>query len=72
MPDRYNDDLDKDYRFVDYPKEMFETLRPFTDHLPKEEKEMAARRVIRYLELVIEQVDEEMEVEEMVRLEKLE
>jgi uncharacterized protein YaeQ len=39
--------------------EIFEALRPLVTHLPPEEQEPAARRVLRYLELVIEQVDEE-------------
>ena len=36
-----------------------DALAPFVAHLPPEEQEAAARRVLRYLELVIEQVDDE-------------
>ena len=39
--------------------EILKALRPLIAPLPPEEQEDAARRVLRYLELVIEQVDEE-------------
>ena len=38
---------------------ILEALQPLIAHLPPEAQEAAARRVLRYLELVIEQVDEE-------------
>lgn len=38
---------------------ILKALAPFIKDLPPEEQEPAARRVLRYLELVIEQVDEE-------------
>ena len=57
----YNDydDPEEDYRYKEYSPNIFKALHPLVQHLAEEEQEMAARRVIRYLELVIEQVDEE-------------
>ena len=58
------DDYEEDCRLKHYPPEMFKALEPLTRHVPKEEQELAARRLIHYLEIVIEQVDEEMERED--------
>ena len=52
-------DYEDDFPKKEYPEEIYEALRPFTDHLPEEEKREAAERVIRYLEIVIEIVDRE-------------
>lgn len=59
MHDEYDD-----FYFKDYPLEVYSALKPFTDPLPKEERRAAAHRVLRYLELVIEQVDEEIAQEQ--------
>lgn len=49
-----------EYRYEEYPDDVYDALMSFTDHLPEEERRETAERMCRYSKPTIEQVSNDL------------